>query len=225
MRIDKTGYILNILLLACGTVLTLNSEKNLKDYTAKATNITNDKSREILYLPSGSGLDILSFGYKNALAHYLWFSTISYFGKHYQGDRNFEWLFHRCKLITSLNPKALHVYEFGSTMLSWEQKQPDQAILLLSDAIKQFPQDWRLYYLRGFTYSFFLKDEERARVDLVTASKLPNVHPIIASLAAKKVSSLNNPETAIVILKGLIASATDKQVREALQRRLKEIQT
>ena len=37
------------------------------------------EDQEVLYMPKGPGLEILSFGYQNLLADIIWFNTVSYF--------------------------------------------------------------------------------------------------------------------------------------------------
>lgn len=178
--------------------------------------------KEVLYLPSGIGLELMSFGYGNVLADLLWFNTINYFGKHYQDDQNYRWLHHMCDLVTTLDPRAFHVYEFGSTMLGWEMGAPDDAIKLLDKALLIFPDSWRIYYLRGFIYMFFKKDAARAQADFVKASKLPGVHYIVARLAAKSFTSQDDPETAISFLSEMIETTIEPSARQALEHRLRE---
>lgn len=181
-----------------------------------------DQRRELLYLPSGKSLEMLSFGYKNALADYLWFHAISYFGKHINTDRNLPWLYHFCDLVTTLNPRALHVYEFGSTMLSWELEQSEQSVQLLTKAISHFPHNWKLFYLRGFTYMYFLKRPEEAKRDFVHAATLPDVPSFVVTLAAKQALQVDQPEDVIPLLQSHLAQVREKEGRAHLEKRLNE---
>ena len=179
------------------------------------------KTKEVLYLPDGSALDILSFGYKNALANVLWFKTISYFGKHYKTDRNYEWLSHMCSLITDLNPHAEHVYSFCGTMLSWEVEDASAAYDIFSKAIESSPDYWRYYYLRGFISFYFLNDSESAKKDFIHSSKLPDAPAFVARLAASKMS-LSDPEQAVTFLKQILETTEDPNQRASLEDKLKE---
>lgn len=178
---------------------------------------SKDQRRELLYLPTQDAVNFLSFGYRNAMADLLWFVTINYFGKHYKSDKNYEWLYHMTDCITSLDPKARHVYEFGSTMLSWEQKQPQEAILILSKAIKSFPEDWYYYYLRGFAYMYFLKDADSAKIDFVTASKLPGVNPTVVRLAGEKLMQTEDPASAIQFLEMQLRTNKDPSFQHSIR--------
>jgi tetratricopeptide (TPR) repeat protein len=184
--------------------------------------ISDDK--EMLYLPNGKGLKFISFGYSNTLSHYLWFNSISYFGKHYKLDRNYKWLQHMCNLVVDLNPKAAHVYEFCGMMLAWEANQADSSIEILSKAIINFPDSWKFLYLRGMTELLFKKNNENAKNDFVLASRKANAHPFVKRLAAKELATGDNPETAIQFLLETIANTKDDWERSVLIGKLQDIQ-
>lgn len=181
------------------------------------------RQAEVLYLPNGRALQFLSFGYARVLSHLLWFNTISYFAKHWRTDRNYVWLDHMCQLVTRLNPSAQQVYQFCGVMLAWEGQRPAESVLMLSAAMKQFPDNWIFPYLRGFVFAFFLDQQERARTDFVQAAKLPGAHPIVVRLASKNILTLGSPQDAIDFLKEAIESAPDAHTKGVLEDRLGEI--
>ena len=180
----------------------------------------DDATSETLYLPSGKGLTFMSFGYRNALSGLLWLDTVSYFGKHYASDKRYEWLAHRCKLVTSLNPRVYDPYYFCSTMLAWEANQPKLAVAVLTDAISVHSDDWFFPYLRGFYELHFLKDGVSAQQDFLASSKKPGANPIAARLAAKELSDLESPATAVAFLKGMIQNSHDDLERSMLTDKL-----
>ena len=187
---------------------------------------SSEESREAMYLPSGAGLEFMTFGYRNALSDALWLNTVSYFGKHFTGDKDYRWLGHMCDLVVRLNPKVFEPYYFCSTMLAWEVRVPDasiQAIRFLTRGIEAHPEDWFFYYLRGFYYIYFMHDRVHSRDDFLAASQKPGAHPIAGRLAAKSLSELEDPETAIGFLKGLLARTTDKTQREAFEHKIREL--
>ena len=177
---------------------------------------------EVLYLPQGRALEFISFGYRNLFSDILWFNTISYFGKHYVTDRNYGWLKHMCSLVTRLDPRKRHVYEFCGLMLAWESSDYDGSIEQFNRAIEQFPDQWKLYFQRGFTEMFFKNDADKARQDFMKAASLPGAEPIAARLAAKKLLTTSEPEEAIVFLNELLRQTNDKVQRKALTKRLRE---
>ena len=179
--------------------------------------------RELLYMPSGDALSVISVGYQAALSHLLWFQTVNYFGKHYASDKNYKWLAHMCDLVTTLSPVSPHVYQFCSNMLSWEADTPQQAVQVLDKAIKNIPDDWKFPYLRGVIQLYFLKNFEAARGDFVSAARLPDAHPIVKRLAAKTLAQAESPETALEFLEDMIQQEKDPIARKALEQRRDEI--
>jgi tetratricopeptide (TPR) repeat protein len=177
--------------------------------------------QEVLYLPGGKGLEFMSFGYRNMLSKVLWFKTISYFGKHFGGDRNYQWLYHMCGLVSELDPRAVHVYKFCSMMLAWEASQPQKSQQVLNRAISQFPNSWEFYYYRGILSYLFLEDPEGSRRDLKKAADLPGAPVVVRRLAAKNLAA-QDPSTAIEFLQSMIEKSGNGAERKALDQRLRE---
>ena len=214
-------WALKIVLLAGFLTLTAMSYE-MASSTAESLAGQLPRDHEVLYLPSGKGLKLISFGFKNALADILWFNTVSYFGKHYRLDRDYTWLGHMCSLITELDPHARQIVEFCSLMLAWEAQKTAAALAILKRGLQAEPGYWRYYYLRGMTYAFFLKNSNLAREDFVAGTKLPGSPVFMAKLASKKIA-LGDPNTAIEFLQEVIASASDQTQRRALMRQLNKL--
>jgi len=178
---------------------------------------------EPLYLPNGRAIELLSFGYRNALSDYLWMQTISYFGKHYQSDKKYDWLAHQCKLVTKLNPKSFEPFYLCTSLLAWEANDPASAIELLDEAVNAQPDTWLFFYFRGFYRLYFNHDNHGAKSDFIAASKRPDAHPIAARLASKSMAELESSESAIEFLTSAINATQDENARNALQARLKEL--
>lgn len=214
----------NILTLVLFLLLASATSLALRHLVAQVPQISaaQTQAREALYLPSGKGLQALSFGYENVLADVLWFNTINYFGKHHRSDQNYRWLAHMCNLVSDLNPRALHVYDFCGTMLAWEANSAQASVDLFSKAIAQFPDEWKLYYQRGFAYMFFLKDTERAQADFLKSATLPGAHSLVKRLAAKRLAASESADAAIEFLTDLLQGEKDPAEKSALESRLRE---
>ena len=210
---------LKYLLLIVSSLLASVSYDHITEIKKNSTSSVD----EVLYLPNGLGLEFLSFGYRNTLAHTLWFNTISYFGKHYKKDRDYKWLNHMCNLVTDLNPRMPHVYDFCSLMLAWEANFPEDSIKILDKAITTYPQDWNFPYLRGMAYLIFLKNPEKAQEDFVRSSRQEGSHPVVKRLAAHNISLTDRKETAIEFLEEMIKNSKQESERSALKRKLEEI--
>lgn len=190
--------------------------------TQKAQMAKRIAAEKPLSLPEVKYVRLITLGYNNLFGNILWFSTLDYFGKHLAGDRDYPWLGHMCSLVTSLDSRARHVYEFCSTLLSWVAREPQLSEELLTKAISSEPDYWRYYYLRGFMYWYFLDQPENAKTDLSKAASLPNAPPFLASIASRMMVSNDSPDTAIRFLQDLIANTSDKHAKKALGSHLKK---
>ncbi len=207
------------LLIAAMLALTVHSQRGLAVIQKSASTHTS----EALYLPNENAVKFISFRYEKVLANYLWFRTINYFGKHYASDQHYQWLYHMCDLVTTLDPRARHVYEFCGSMLAWEVNAPAEARTLLTKAVEHDPDYWKFPYLRGFVSLYFLNDPESAKDDFMRASKLPGVHPMVVGLAAKTVALQDDPGQAIAFLENILKTTDDQFARKVLIDRLREL--
>jgi hypothetical protein len=214
------------ILLILGAFFTVIADYRLNKFPTNLLNkleVSHYSAYEALYLPNKDFINFISIGYKNVTARFFWLTTLNYFGKHYNTDKDYKWLVHRCNLLTELDPKNIGYYDFCSTLISWEVNKPQESILLLTKAIENYPKNWRFWYLRGFTYLYFLKDEQAAQEDLLVAASLPNVHPVVARLAAKKYEDLHGSESTIQLLEELIATSNEESVKMALREKLNKL--
>lgn len=212
------------LLLAASLTLTGFSLRAVSKYDQARRLYQEDAGQvaEALYLPSGQGLEFISFGYRRALSHLLWFNTINYFAKQYSGAKDYKWLSHMCGLVTRLNPEATEYFRFCATMLAWEGNMPERAHKLLNEAIKAHPRNWLFFYLRGFVRVFFMDDEYGAARDFRRASELPDVHPLVVKLAGKKLIDMEGPEAAVEFLEEALKSSEDPYSQRVITERLQE---
>jgi hypothetical protein len=220
------GLIYKTLLVVIGVLFASIADKynsNLRQNLILQLKDKGYQDYEALYLPEENFVSFLSLGYRNVAAKILWFTTLNYFGKHHKGDRNYKWLVHRCSLMTNLDPKSITYYDFCSALISWEVGKPKVSIKLLTKAIQNYPKYWRFWYLRGFTHLYFLKNEKAALKDLVYASRLPGVHPVVAKLASKRYGEIHGTDATIELLKDLISTSYDENLKKSLKERLLKV--
>jgi hypothetical protein len=177
---------------------------------------------EVVYLPDARLLRPLVLGYDNVLANVLWFRTISYFGGHYEGDRQYPWLARMCDLVTDLDPRAEHVYRFAGLILPWEAKDVDEGIRLLEKGVHNLPDSWMLHYYLGMTHYFFKSDSDAAAEYLAKAARLPGAPPLVTRVAALMYGRRANPGTTVQFLRELLKNADSDQMREVLTRSLED---
>ncbi len=217
------GKIVLLLALPClllGTTVISYTKPYLKNYQAELTKLNENTP---LYLPEAKYIRLVTLGFDNFFSDLLWFSTINYFGEEYQsGGKDYRWLGHMCTLVTQLDGKAAHVYEFCATMLSWVAKKPKESQRLLARGIQHIPDYWRLRYLEGFNYWYFLERRDLAQETLAKAAELPNCPPFVIAMASRLMTSEDDPKTAIEFLKKSIQNTKDPIAKEALIEKLQQ---
>lgn len=173
-----------------------------------------------LYLPDTKTVRLATLGFDAFFSDVIWFSTMNYFGKQFKNNGDYKWLDQRCQVVLELQPKAKERYDFCATLLSWSAKDVEASNEILAKAIRQFPDDWRFYYLRGFNYWYFQKDEQAGARELKTAASLPGAPEMLPRLTAKLLSS--DPGAAVEFLSDSLKRTADPVARQALQERLQE---
>ena len=178
---------------------------------------------ELVYLPPTRFLQAVSLGYERALADVLWFRAISYFGRHYRGDRIYRWLASMCDVVTDLDPRAEHVYRFGGVILPWEADRIDDGIALLEKGVRNMPDSWQLHYMLGFSYYFFRDDLDAASRTLRQATFLPGAPEFVSRLAAVIEAAHRGPASAVDFLTELERNDAHGNMREVIQQRIREL--
>lgn len=179
---------------------------------------------EVLYVPSAAALKRMSLGYTGLLADIYWTRAVQYFGKkHLQRSKRFDLLYPLLDLTTSLDPHLLPAYEFGATFLTQTPPegagQADKAILLLNKGIAANPQEWRLYYNRGFVQYLELQDYHAASRSFQVAATKPNA-PELRTLAARMAERGGDISTARALWEFAYKNSTDAAVKQNARKHL-----
>jgi tetratricopeptide (TPR) repeat protein len=215
----KLSLVLALLIVVIGSCIISWSRNSLR--LREVTESEQLAEETPLYLPSVRYVKLITLGFNHLFSDILWFNTLNYFGKQFEGNKDYRWLGHMCNLVTSLDSRSRHAYEFCTTLLSWISREPEASTKLLSRAIITEPDYWRYWYLRGFNYWYFLDRKDLAERDIRHASTLPGAPPFLASLASRLMVSKNDLDTAISFLKELIENTDDETARRAFEEKLK----
>ncbi len=145
---------------------------------------------EVLYVSSPQALKRVSLGYSGLLADVYWTRAVQYFGsQHVLGTGDYKLLAPLLEITTTLDPKLLVAYEFGSNFLTSKPPQgagmPQEAINLVQQGIRNNPDEWHLYYDLGFIYYLDRKDYHDAADAFLRGSRVPNAHPWLKIMAAR----------------------------------------
>lgn len=140
--------------------------------------------RELMYFPSGKFMGAVTVGYDNLAADFVWLRAIQYYGEHRLTDAKYEYLDHILDILTTLDPRFVDAYTFGSLLLTDDAKEPGRALKLLDKGMRSNPEDWRLPFTKGFIYYVFLRDYFKGARYFEIASRLENAPDMAARFAS-----------------------------------------
>ena len=192
--------------------------------------------RLLFYFPQGGYVKSATLGFDVVVADLLWAYTIVSFGEDFVKGGNYKWLHRPFNIITILDPLFEEVYRYGGILLSIQAQQVDKSIALLEKGIKKFPDNWRLYFILGFNYTYYKNDDVKAvRYFEKAHEKSANLpeHPIylprlIGNLYAKiaKADEINPEEKidlAIMFLEEARKQFKDEKMRAEIVSKIKEL--
>ncbi len=215
-RMVQSAYALLVALLLAMSALLV---KQVDQVRAK------EPLQEVLYIPSPKVVERLSLGYKGLLADIYWTRLVQYFGsKHRAKSRQYLILEPLLDMTTTLDPKLLPAYEFGSVFLAQKPPEgagdPAAAARIVEKGIRENPGAWRLYYQLGFIYWLELKQPAKAADAFERGSHVPGAHPWMKVMAAALAAHAGETETATYMWTNILNSTEDPQLRANANRRL-----
>ena len=187
----------------------------------------SEKIEDLKYLPSGKFLKGAALAYDELLADLLWIKAIGYFGGHAKTDQNYEWLYHILDITTTLDPLFDDPYEFGGVVLAAELGEVDKSIELLKKGMENVPRHhrryWYLPFFLAFDYMYYKHDYLAAARYLEIAAKYRGRPDYLPLLVSRLYANAEDPEVAITFLKEMINSTESEELREKLEKRIKEV--
>ena len=181
------------------------------------------EEEELLYIPSGKVLKIVSLGFDEVMADILYIRMLDYFATHAKSDRTYTWLYHMADLVTTLDPKFRFPYIFAGLILNLEANQHENARKIIIKGMNEFPDYWYFPFLLGLNYFFHDADFKDAADSIERASKLPGSPKYLKKFAVKLRREGATRETAIDFLKHLYVSFNNKELRKILAAKIREI--
>jgi len=183
----------------------------------------SSRIENLLYLPKGQHLKLVSLGFRNILADALWMKAISYFGGHNLTDREYPWLYHILDQVTTLDPPFRQPYVFGGIVLSVESGSPARSTALLRKGMTYYPGEWLFPFYAGFNSFYYFRDPERAAAYLQVAATLPGHPEYLPRLASSLLTRAGRAEAAIQLLETVAETTEDRGTRNGIYRKIREI--
>jgi tetratricopeptide (TPR) repeat protein len=174
---------------------------------------------DVLYISSPKILKRASLGYDGLLADIYWTRAVQYFGAHHQSDApTYHLLAPLLEITTYLDPHLLPAYEFGASFLAPAPPngagEPDRAVQLMQNGIRDNPNEWRLYYNLGFVYYMEIKDYKKASEAFARGSEVPNAHPFMKIMAAQTAQHAGDYATARMLWTATYEASRETNIRQ-----------
>ena len=118
--------------------------------------------QERLYFPSGNFLVESTLGFREAMADYLWFRFVQYYGAFAQGKNDFRYFDLLIDGITKLDPQFVEAYHFASLVFWSSFGDTQRSIDMLKRGILANPDKAKLPFQIGFIYYVMEHDYQRA---------------------------------------------------------------
>lgn len=181
----------------------------------KAVEYLPGKSKEeLLYFPKKRFSTLISSGYENLWADFVWLKCIQYYGKHRSTDREFTYLYHILDVLTTIDPHFISAFIFGAFLLSHDAREVENAIRLLKKGMWENPRIWQLPFVLGFIHYLYTKNyHEAARYFFLTA-RYPNSYPHASMLASYCMVKERRPEVGIKVWTSLYERTENKYMKE-----------
>jgi hypothetical protein len=179
------------------------------------------------YLPSGPFLRVASLEYKEVIADIFWLQAIQLIGRKSsaaKGSGAPDQIYALVDRATDLSNRFLMAYQTGGIALSVLLDRPDLSTPLLKKGFENIPDDWHLPFYMGFNYMYFDHNSLQAAFYMEKAARFPGSPPDLHLFVARLYSQGNDPQTAILFLKGVYFTIKDEKMRKGIEEKILELE-
>jgi len=152
--------------------------------------------RELLYLPNGRNLRLMSLGNAPLAADLVYLWAIQYSSNYGAPDR-FRFVEHVFgTVISGLDPRYIDPYWLGSMILTVEAGDLEAGLRILDKGLRNNPEAWVLAYLAGFD-CYRAKRYDRAAAYFDRAARVPGAPNAVLRMKAGMLAKEGDLESAI----------------------------
>lgn len=155
------------------------------------------------FVPSGKLLSVVTLGYDNLVADFLWIRGIALFGEQYQLSEDmrwYDWLYQLIDLATDLDPLDVSFHKYGGLMLRVGGARVDQSNLVFSKGMVHIPDEYFLPFGIAMNYLEFKHDVRKAAEYMRLAATRPNAPFYLRNLAATLMDRSQQNQAALLFL-------------------------
>jgi len=183
------------------------------------------ETEELLYLPNGKHLRIMSLGHASLLADLIYLWAIQHYSDYEQKQRQryVEHVF--ADVITELDPHYVDAYWLGALILVVETGDVDAGIALLERGADRNPDKWILPYLAAWE-SYHAKQFDRARENFERAALVEGAPTVVRRMRAGLVARSGDLHEALSTWRQILEdSKSDALSIKIARRKVAELET
>jgi len=182
---------------------------------------TEKASKGNFLVPEPEYLKLVSGSFRPLFAHLLYMKGVLEVAT--SSPEKMDYLFALFRTSLQLNPELVSAAFFGGVVLPQKPAEIREGIVLLKEAMKLNPSEWRFPYWVGFDH-FQLEEYKETAEFYRQASLLPGSPTYLKSNLATLFFKALGPDLALTNLQGLKESLTDKSSIELIQERIDWLQ-
>jgi hypothetical protein len=220
-QILATVLIVAIFFATCILQADLSAKKNDLSLPQNQSDILH---QDVIYVPLHSSLiKLLAPSDPSFISDLIWMRTAYYFGFHAMSDRQYPYLVHLLDVITDLSPKWDIPYYFGATLLPVEADSADEGYYVIDKGIQAFPDDWHLWFFKGYYQWQIDNNLIQAADTLRHASLLPGAPAYLTRLPATLANRAGQQELALRFIHESLKQVKDEKQKQILLEKLQEM--
>jgi tetratricopeptide (TPR) repeat protein len=205
-----------LILLSAAVIVSLANFSSLLRVTQLRAGAT---LQEVLFIPSAKAVKRMSLGYTGLLADIYWTRAVQYFGEHHvQRSEDYGLLSPLLDITVALDPKLEPAYKFGAIFLAQKPPggagRPDLAVNLVERGIREFPDDWHLYFHLGFIEYIERQDYRAAARAFERGASVPKANPLLKVLAASMSQHAGDRETARLLWQNVYETSNNELIQD-----------
>ncbi len=181
--------------------------------------------KELLYLPNGKHLKIMSLGHANLLADVIYLWAIQYYSNYEreQRQRYVEHIFG--DVVTELDPRYVDAYWLGALIMIVENHDLEAGLRLLEKGIERNPEQWILPYLAAWE-CYHGKQYSRAAAFFEQAAGIPGAPDAVRRMRAGMLTKVGSLSEALAQWHTILEDpASDSLSLVIAKRKVRELQT
>jgi hypothetical protein len=218
MSVRRAPSLLRTAALALLLAVTVLCLRGLED--SRAATSRDEK----LYFPSGAFLVESSLGFREAMADWLWFRFIQYYGAFKQGENDLRYLDSMIAAVNRLDPRFTEAYHLASFIYWSDLGRIDRAYDILRRGLLANPENARLHFQVGFMHYVLDHDYERAARWFELAGACPDASDREQRFAAFARYRAGDDRVSLALWKELLDSSASPDMQELAAKMIRKLE-